>query len=287
MKRKISIVIPAYNEEKTVIKVLREIKSVLKKAKVVYELIVVDDGSKDKTAEVVKKEKGVKLIQHPHNKGYGAALKTGALKAKYSYVFYIDADNQHYMKDVPRLIKEIKDYDMVVGSRKQHTSLLRWPAKVILSRLANFLAERKIPDINSGFRIVKKKLVKKYINILPNTFSFTTTITIASFRDGHSVKYVPIHIKKRKAGKSTIHPVKDTFRFIILLLRTTMLFSPLRVFLPISLILFLVGFLYLLYDLYLLNISEISVLIILSAIIIFSFGLVADQISILRRGKRD
>ena len=284
MGQGISIVIPAYNEEKTIVKVIREVKKVMGNIDINYELIVVDDGSQDKTAELAKEESDITFVQHHYNKGYGAALKTGALKAKYDYIFYVDADDQHDINDIPKLIKQKEDYDMVVGAREQHVSLFRLLAKIILSKLANYLAERKIPDINSGFRIVKKELVTKYLNILPNTFSFTTTITLACFKGGYNVKYVPITIKKRKTGISTIHPIKDSFRFVFLLLRTTMLFSPLRVFLPISFILFFIGFLYFIYDIILWNISEISILLILAAIIILSFGLLADQISILRRG---
>lgn len=282
---KLTIMIPAYNEEATIGSVIDEVKSVTSKQNIFYELIVVDDGSNDKTA-VIAKMHGAKVIEHPYNKGYGASLKTGAKNANGEYVMYIDADGQHNPQNIPLLLKEMSKYDMVVASRQNisSTSLFRTPGKKMLSLLANYLAERKIPDLNSGFRIIKKKIILEFINILPNAFSFTTTITLACIKSGYDLKYIPVKMRYRKGGKSVINPFKDGFKFIILLFRITMLFSPLRVFIPISFFLGLIGIVHMAIGIIIfLKVPSLSVILILSATMIFFFGLLADQISMMRR----
>jgi len=279
----LSIVIPAYNEEETIINVIRDVHHVMKNSGISYELIIVNDGSTDNTTALVKKEDAT-LISHPYNKGYGASLKTGAINANGEFVLYFDADGQHDANDILKLLNFRGNFDMVVGERKKRTSLIRTPAKKILSVLANYLAERKIPDLNSGFRLIRRKIILEFIHILPNSFSFTTTITLACIKEGYDIKYVPINIRQRKKGKSTISPIKDSLRFIMLLLRVTMLFSPMRVFLPISFVLFLSGFSLLLYEIICyFNVGTLSVLLMLSSMLIFFFGLLADQMSFIRR----
>jgi glycosyltransferase involved in cell wall biosynthesis len=275
----LSVVIPAYNEEKTVKSVVEQVGQALKGRE--HEIIVVDDGSTDRTAERCP---GAKVIRHPYNKGYGASLKTGALNAAGDWVLYIDADGQHDARDILKLLAHQGEYDMVVGQRTESTSFLRSPAKLFLTHFANYLTESRILDLNSGFRLIRKKLVLKYMSILPEKFSFTTTITMAAFRGGYSVKYVPITIKRRSAGNSTIHPLKDTVRFGMLILRMTMLFSPLRVFLPIALALFLTGSGLIAYEIFVYsNIGTVSVMMILASIIVFLFGLLSDQVVLLRK----
>ena len=174
---------------------------------------------------------------------------------------------------------------MVVGARSKESkiSLLRKPGKMVLSIIANYLAGMKIPDLNSGFRALKKDVVFEFIHILPNSFSFSTTITLACITSGYNLKYVPIEAPKR-VGKSKIKSFRDGFRFVLLIIRTVTLFNPLKVFLPMSVILFLLGFSYLCYELVLhLNVSDSAVLLIMSAILIFFFGILADQISNIRR----
>lgn len=279
-KSDITIVIPAYNEEKGIENVISQ----LKKIKADYQLLVVDDGSTDDTLEIVKKT-GVNVVHHKYNKGYGAALKTGLRNAQTSVVLYIDADGQHNTADIERIAEHMDEYDMVVGARnkKSTVSLLRRPGKKILSITANYLSGHHIPDLNSGFRAIKKDKAMEFMHILPNTFSFTTTITLAFLKSGYDVKYVPIQTIDR-VGTSKIKPFRDGFRFIMLIVRTITLFDPLKVFLPVSGVLFFSGMLYLLHDLFLYNISDTSVLLITSSIIVFFFGILADQISSIRRG---
>jgi glycosyltransferase involved in cell wall biosynthesis len=278
----ISIIIPMFNEEKSIGRVLSNLQKL--KLNFKSEIIVVDDGSKDRSRNIVKKFSKVRLICHPANKGYGASLKTGVKNSKYEFVLFIDADNQHYANDILRLSRDIGKFDMIVGARTNITSLIRAPYKKVLNFVASYLAERRIPDLNSGFRLVRKSLMEKYFHLLPDTFSLTTTITLAAIKGGYSVKYIPIKMKIRKTGQSVIHPIKDSLRFMILILRITMLFSPLRVYLPISIFLFSTGFLIVIYELITtFNVGDISVLFILSSMLMFFFGLIADQIGFIRR----
>ena len=201
----------------------------------------------------------------------------------------MDADGQHKPNDIKKIIQYISEYDMVVGARtkKSKVSLLRRPGKKILSITANYLAGMKIPDLNSGFRAIKKRKVQEIMHILPNSFSFSTTITLAFINLGYSVKYVPIEAPER-VGTSKIKPFRDGFRFIMLIIRTIELFNPLKVFLPVSVILFAIGFLYLLHDLILyLNIPDTSVLLIVSGIVIFFFGALSDQVSCLLKRRSE
>jgi len=273
-------VIPAYNEENGIENVLNSIQ----KLGGDYKLLVVDDGSTDNTYEVVKKT-GIDIIRHKNNKGYGAALKTGLRNANTNVVLFIDGDGQHDSADVERIAEHMDEYDMVVGARNKNSeiSLLRRPGKKILAITANYLSGHHIPDLNSGFRAIKKDKAMEFMHILPNTFSFTTTITLAFLKSGYDIKYVPIQTVKR-VGSSKIKPFRDGFRFIMLIIRTITLFEPLKVFLPVSALLFVSGFIYLIHDLYLHNISDTSILLIISSIIIFFFGILADQISNIRRG---
>ena len=279
-KPDVTIIIPAHNEEEGIADVINGVKQ-LKEG---YEIIVVDDGSTDNTYKLAT-DTGVKVIRHPYNKGYGAALKTGIRNAEADVVLFMDADGQHKPSDIQKLIQYIEEYDMVVGARtkKSKVSLLRRPGKKILSITANYLAGMKIPDLNSGFRALKKDVAMEFMHILPNTFSFSTTITLALINSGYSVKYVPIETPER-VGTSKIKPFRDGFRFILLIIRTIVLFNPLKVFLPVSAILLIVGFFELIRELIVyFDIWTAPILLILSGILIFFFGLLADQLSFIRR----
>ena len=281
-KPDITIIIPAYNEEEGIPDVITQLKELSENEN--YEILVVDDGSTDNTYKLAT-DTGVKVIRHPYNKGYGAALKTGIRNAKTDVVLFMDADGQHQPRDIKKILPYIEEYDMVVGARtkKSKISLLRRPGKKILSITANYLAGMKIPDLNSGFRALKKDFAMEFMHILPNTFSFSTTITLALITSGYNVKYVPIEAPER-VGKSKIKPFRDGFRFIMLIMRTIVLFDPLKVFLPMSIVLFLLGLPYLIYELVLhLDVPPSSILLIISSILIFFFGLLADQMSSLRR----
>jgi glycosyltransferase involved in cell wall biosynthesis len=281
---KLSIIIPAYNEGGSVLSVLTGIKEIMKRMSIPFEIVVVNDGSTDNTKNLLEGKEDIVLINHPYKKGYGASLKDGVKRAEGDFVLFIDADGQQDPRDILDLIKYTKEYDMVVGARTNITSFSRVLAKKILSWFGNYLVEQKIPDLNSGFRIVKKGVVKNYFHILPDSFSFSTTLNLACLKDGINVKFVPIEEKPRKSGKSGISPLKDMIRFPMLMLRLTIIFSPFRVFLPISFILFVIGFGYTIFSVIkFLDIPDSGIFLILSSLIIFFFGLLADQIAYIRR----
>lgn len=275
----ISVVIPVYNEEEAIGAVLDELIAILEDK--AYEIIAVDDGSTDNTVKTVQ-EKPVTLIQHPHNIGYGAAIKTGIKNATNDVIVIIDGDGSYPVKAIPELLKEAEEYDMVVGARvgkEVKIQLYRRPAKWFLSKLANYLADTKIPDLNSGMRIFRRKEVEKFYNILPNKFSFTTTITLAYHTTGLLVKYVPINYYKR-AGKSKIRPFKDGFNFIMLILRTITYFNPLKVFLPVSFVFFGAAILVFLYSTLVMGrfMDVTTVILVVAAIQTVLFGLLADLV---------
>ena len=277
----VTIIIPAHNEEEGIADIMNGITRLNEG----YEIIVVDDGSTDNTYKLAT-DTGVKVIRHPYNKGYGAALKTGIRNAKADIVLFMDADGQHKPGDIKKLIQYIREYDMVVGARtkKSKISLLRRPGKKILSITANYLAGMKIPDLNSGFRALKKPVAMEFMHILPNSFSFSTTITLALITSGYNVKYVPIEAPER-VGTSKIKPFRDGFRFVLMIIRTISLFNPLKIFLPVCLILFLSGMSSLIYDIIHGNIGDTSLLLIISSVLIFFFGVLSDQVSVLIRGR--
>lgn len=283
-----TIIIPAYNEEEAISGFLDELKTTMEKTNVTYEILVIDDGSTDKTIEIVKKKKKVKLLEHPYNKGYGAAIKTGIKNAEGGNIIILDADGTYSATDIPRLLEFVDEYDMVVGARtgkETHIPLTRKPGKLILSLLANYLTGKKIPDLNSGMRIFRKKAVLKFYDIFPSGFSFTTTITLAYLVNEYTVKYVPINYYRRK-GESKINVVSDGLGFILLILRTITYFNPLKIFLPIGALLFLSAVGISLFGFFVLNI----VLDVTIAILIFAslqsilLGLLADLI--VKRGSK-
>ena len=283
-KPDVTIIIPAHNEEEGIADVINGVKGL----NTGYEMIVVDDGSTDNTYKLVA-ETGVKVIRHPYNKGYGAALKTGIRNANADVVLFMDADGQHQPSDIKKLIQYVGEYDMVVGARtkKSKISLLRRPGKKVLGITANYLSGMKIPDLNSGFRAIKKNVAMEFMHILPNTFSLSTTITLALITSGYNVKYVPIEAPER-VGTSKIKPFRDGFRFLLMIVRTISLFNPLKIFLPVSLSLFLGGALYSTYGVILYeDISDTSILLIISSLIIFFFGILADQVSVLIRRREE
>jgi glycosyltransferase involved in cell wall biosynthesis len=237
--KRISVIIPAYNEEHAVDKVIRHIGYVLSEARIEHEIVVVDDGSADTTARVAE-QAGATVLRHSCNRGYGASLKTGILAAKYDTICITDADGTYPAERIPELLAEMKTADMVVGARTGPSvaiPLVRKPAKWVLNKLANYVTQAKIPDLNSGLRLFHRDAAMQYFHILSDQFSFTTTITMAMLCDKYAVTYVPIDYKKR-TGKSKIVPW-DAANFTMLILRVAMLFKPLRVFLPCVLVCFL------------------------------------------------
>ena len=276
----VSVIIPVYNEEKAVGSVVDDVVNTMIKTSYNCEIVVVDDGSTDGTPEILS-QKDVKVIRHQHNCGYGAALKTGLRNSQYDLVAIIDADGSYPSQDIPRLIDNIEDTDMVVGARigeKVNIPLVRRPAKYFLNKLANYLAEHKIPDLNSGLRIFKKDIIDKYMHLLPNGFSFTTTITMAVICGGGNVKFIPIDYYKRK-GKSKINGVMDAYNFLLLILRTIIYFNPLRVFLPVGMVLLLAGLGTLIYDIFSIkNLGDKTVLLLVVGILVCMLGMLADLI---------
>ncbi|MEW6608102.1 MAG: glycosyltransferase family 2 protein [bacterium] len=274
---KVSIVIPAYNEEKSIGGLIDTLRENMQGYE--YEIIVVDDASKDKTATITQ-DKGTCLIQLPKNRGYGFAIKTGIKKAKYEIIAIIDADRTYPVSEMPTLINSIGEYDMVVGARKkQKIPLIRRPAKFLLNMLANYLTEAQIPDLNSGMRVFKKDIALKFFNILPDRFSFTITITLAMLTNDYLVKFIPIDYLPRE-GKSKIRPIYDTYNFILLIIRTVMYFNPLKIFIPLSLTLFLIAMVVFCYSYFVLDkVMDISVIVILmSCVQVLAIGLLADLV---------
>ena len=275
----LSVVIPAYNEELAIVQTIDAVNKALSGLSTSYEIVVVDDCSTDGTAERAEST-GVRVVRCEENGGYGSALKRGIAAGKSEFVAIIDADGTYPAADLVRMLETAEHSDMVVGARNANMAnvpLIRRPAKFILNSLANYLAQRKIPDLNSGLRVFRREVLTRFIPLLPNGFSFTTTITLCMICSGLRVVYVPIEYGRR-IGSSKIR-FTDFFNFILLVLRAIVLFNPLRVFLPLGFALFALGVSKLVYDIYIGDLSESAVLGILAAIIIWSFGLIADMLS--------
>jgi glycosyltransferase involved in cell wall biosynthesis len=279
----VTVVIPAYNEERGVAEVVRHLGKVLEDAGVRCEVIVVDDGSSDGTAAAARTTSAT-VIQHDGNRGYGAALKTGIRAATHELICITDADNTYPAEQLPRLIAEARDADMVIGARTQgavQIPLVRRPAKWILNVLANYLTDTRIPDLNSGMRVMRRSLALEYFDILPDRFSFTTTITLAGLCDGFRVKFIPVEYRRR-VGQSKLKPI-EALNFLILILRTMTYFRPLRILAPVAVVLFLGGATKFVIDFFYNRLSGTSVLLLLGALNTVFFGVIADMLCFLRR----
>jgi glycosyltransferase involved in cell wall biosynthesis len=275
----ISIIIPAYNEEKGVGNQIKTIQEIMNGTKWNYQIIIVNDGSTDLTLDEIKKH-DVNVINFPYNRGYGAALKAGIAAAESEYVLITDADGTYPASAIPELLAKMKGFDMVVGARigvKVEIPWARKPAKWFLRRLASYLAERDIPDLNSGMRVMKKSVVQRFSQILPSGFSFTTTITLALLCNDYLVDYHPIEYARR-VGDSKIRPV-DAYHFLLLILRTIIFFNPLKIFLPFGAAFFLLGLGKFIYDVFIGNLSETAIMGFLGAFVFWAIGLLSDQIA--------
>jgi len=279
MNTKVSVILPARNEAESLKVILPEIARINN----IFEIIVVNDASEDDTKAVCK-DNNVKLVNHMYQKGNGASIKSGAREASGEYLVFMDADGQHNPKDIPDLLNELENgYDMVIGAREKdsHASLPRYIANLIYNRFASYMSGHKIIDLTSGFRAVKSTYFKKFLYLLPNGFSYPTTITMAFFRSGFSIKYIPIDCPPR-VGDSHIKLIKDGIKFFLIIFRLTSLYSPLKIFAPISLMLFITGISYYGYTyIYAERFTNMSILFLLTSVIIFMIGLLAEQITFL------
>jgi glycosyltransferase involved in cell wall biosynthesis len=275
----VSVVIPAHNEEHAVGPTIERVRDVLRMLPLSFEIILVDDGSTDGTRAMAERA-GARVIGSTANRGYGWALKRGIASGRSTYVVILDADGTYPPEMLPDLLELAKSAEMVVGDRSAAMNNVPWirrPAKWILSKLANFLARQKIPDLNSGLRVFDRPSLERFIALLPDGFSFTSTITLCMICSYMRVVYVPIDYGKR-IGHSKIRAV-DFFNFVMLVLRIVMLFQPLRIFMPLGAVLFVLGVAKTIYDVTLQNLSESAVFCLLAALIIWSLGLIADMIS--------
>lgn len=237
----ISVLIPAFNEEESLVKTVEAIRAQMAGTGA-HEIIVIDDGSSDRTGELAR-TLPVKLISHEMNMGYGASLKDGLREARFDYILIADADGTYPLEDIPRLLEAAGDNAMVVGARTGavvQVPMLRRPGKWLITRLAEYLSSRKIPDLNSGFRIFRRDAALRFIQLYPDGFSFTTTITLAMLTNHYKVHYVPINYHRR-VGKSSIKPLRDFTNFTILIIRICAYFKPLNVFVPPAVVLIMLG----------------------------------------------
>jgi glycosyltransferase involved in cell wall biosynthesis len=274
----LSIVVPAYNEEGAVAATVKRIRAALSELPMRFEIIVVDDGSTDGTRTAAGLS-GAVVLSSADNDGYGSALKRGIAASQSDYVAIIDADGTYPPESLVPMIELAHTADMVVGNRgstMRNVPIIRRPAKWVLNGLANYLARREIPDVNSGLRVFRRASLETFIPLLPDGFSFTTTITLAMLCTKRRVVYYPIQYAKR-TGSSKIRAA-HFFAFIVLLLRIVTLFEPLRIFIPLGGALFAVGLCKLIYDVTVWNLSETAVFSFLGALIIWSIGLIADMI---------
>jgi glycosyltransferase involved in cell wall biosynthesis len=279
MSKELTIVVPAYNEAAAIGQTIEALTAVLAKANIDGEIVIVDDGSTDGTGDAAEKA-GVRVIRLPENSGYGFALKTGIAETNSKFVAIIDADGTYPAEKLPDMLALCQNADMVVGDRGAAMKNVQWirrPPKWILNTLANMLADRKIPDLNSGLRVFKRSSLERFVPLLPDGFSFTTTITLSMLCSKLRVIYTPITYAKR-VGQSSMRPTAF-FTFILLVLRIIVFFQPLRVFMPLGAVLFLFGAVKFAYDITKMNLSESAIFGLLAALLVWSLGLIADMIS--------
>jgi len=282
--RSVTVIVPAFNEAGAIGQVVRDLVARCPE----HEILVIDDGSTDNTGELATSA-GAQVIRHDWNKGYGASLRTGCRHARGDVVVCFDGDGQHDAGDVERLVDEIGPHDMVVGTRSHdsYEPLIRRPGKLLLAAFANFLAGVKIPDLNSGLRAFKRDVILRYLHLMPTGFSFSTTSTFAMLKSGCPVKWVPIKVKKR-IGTSSVSQVRHGLQTLLLMIRLTTLFEPLKVFLPVSALFMLVAIGFLIANLWAgRNVPQTSVIMSVSSIMVFLMGLVMDQVAALRREKHE
>lgn len=281
---KVSIIIPAYNEALIIGGIVQELRALYPD----YEIIVVDDGSTDDTASSATAA-GARVHRHPYNIGNGAAIKSGIRIAEGDVLVLMDGDGQHGPEDVAALLAYFPDYDMVVGARqgKSQKSWGRAFGNIAYNWLASYVANFLIEDLTSGFRAVKADLARQFLYLLPNSYSYPTTLTLGVLRNGRSVKYIPVDVQPRQSGKSNIRLFRDGVRFFMIIVKICTLYSPFRIFLPVSFLIFLVGLSYYLYTFTTAGrFTNMSALLFTTSIIIFMMGLISEQICQMRFERR-
>jgi glycosyltransferase involved in cell wall biosynthesis len=276
----ISVIIPAFNESSSIGTIVEKVRTVMPSA----EVIVIDDGSEDDTATIAENA-GARIVMHPYNIGNGASIKSGIRSARGDICVFMDGDGQHNPDDIAALMAPMEHVDMVVGarSRKGQASVARAAGNMIYNWMASYVAKFRIRDLTSGFRVVKTEIARDLLHLLPNAFSYPTTMTLAVLRSGFRVTYVPITTHQRKGGGSKIHLFADGMGFILIITKICILYSPLRVFLPVSVMLFLTGLGYYLFTF--INygrFTNMSALLFSTSIIIFMMGLISEQICQMR-----
>lgn len=282
----LTVVLPAYNEAGHVGSVIEQVRQLYPQA----EILLVDDASTDTTADEACRA-GATVLRHPYNKGNGAAVKTGLRHARGRHVVLMDADGQHDPAEIPHLLGQLEAYDLVVGARDPaaQASWLRRAGNRALNGLARYLTGRPIPDLTSGFRAARSEPLREFVHLLPNGYSYPTTMTLAFLKAGYSVDFVPIRSSRRQGGKSGIRLLRDGTRFVLIMLRMITLFTPLKVFFPVSVVLFLLSCLSTGYTFFTerLHIPNSAVLFFTMSIIVFLIGLVSEQIAMLRFERRE
>lgn len=282
---RLSIVIPAKNEVASLPSLLKKLHELQPGA----EIVVVDDGSTDGTADSARNG-GATVVYHPYSMGNGAAVKSGVRIARGDILVLMDADGQHDPADMLKLLQKLESgYDMVVGARhgEGQATIWRGLANRVYNTLASWIVGHPIADLTSGFRVARSAMFREFIHLLPNGFSYPTTVTMAFFRAGYRVAYEPITVKRR-AGKSHIRPLQDGVRFLLIIFKVGTLYSPLKIFLPISFSFFTVGFCYYIYTFVVFHrFTNMSALLFITATLVFLIGLVSEQITLLMYSKRD
>ena len=280
----VSIVIPAFNESGSIANLISRVRQLHPDA----EIIIIDDGSTDNTAEEAK-EAGATVYSHPYNIGNGAAVKSGIQLATGDILVLMDGDGQHQPEDIGRMLENFPEYDMVVGARtlRDQSSLLRALGNAVYNRFASYAANFRIKDLTSGFRAIKADLARNFLYLLPNTYSYPTTLTLGVLRSGKSVRYIPIRTAKRSGGNSKVKLIQDGVRFFMIIIRIATLYSPMRVFLPVSLVMFILGMIRYIYT-YVTEgrFTNMSALLFVSSVTIFMMSLISEQITQLRFERR-
>ncbi len=289
----VSIIVPVYNEEDAIVPVVDGVLRGMRTKGIPVQIVVVNDGSTDRSEEKIISEFGnqpeVFLVSHKTNKGVGIARNTGIQYSRYEWVGMIDADETYPAEAFPQLVEKMLEYDMVVGTRRvEHGNLkfFRRMTKAFLHLLAGYLFDTKIPDLNSGMRVFKKGLAFRYLYLLPPGHSWVSTITLSFLANGHSIHFFPIEYYPRKKGRSSFHPLRDTYNYLLLILRVCTYFNPLKIFAPLFLFLFLIGGVKTMVDvMFFHGIQESDIILLVSALLVLVLGLVCDLI--VTQGKKD